>query len=515
MASVTAGNRQTKFSNFEFEPLSFVKITIDPRPVAPYCHPMPKLYLKIGLVLLSMMMACVPLRSVLAWQSPAKKIVVLNNRQTFHGEVDLKDGKYSIGLSSGSRIMLPEDRVMFVCDDLPSAYWELAARTRPTNIAGQIDVFKWCLSNRLFSEAANHLLILQEMDIPAKTMMQLDVSLQITQTQHQRQLDQAAVAASKKIAKAKEASRVKPVPKPAPSRIITGLQPVDSITIPDLHLRADGIAQRLPRAKPSTAENREDAPATSGSTIDQFGNEVDGNVQQVSWDQPVLEHDAAVKISAASSTRPTVSDQIKRRLQSVDTLTYGNLDRLAFSMPRGSVGLFRKQVEPLLQKSCVQCHQSRGDAECIFEIYQSPTGSIDRRMSQKNLYQSLILSQHDRPEKSPLLNFATTAHGNQKTSSFLFSDPSLEPLKRWLIMISDNPSLAVGELQGDKSSVEVFSETPSSPSAFTHQQQSSSNSDPGNSQLGSATRAPAHTKVNTPIESVDEFDADIFNQKFR
>lgn len=291
-----------------------------------------------------------------AWQSPETEIVVLTNHQTIQGIVQQQQEKVSVRLPSGSLIVLPKARVLMVRQTLGEVYWELAASTRSTDVDGQIEIYKWCVRNNLFDEAANHLLMLQEMNIPATTLMQLDVSLQITRKRHLESLQKIAAQTDSA-----------PLPKlaQAPHAQWQGDQ---TIEIPNLHNTAQ-------------VPNRNDRLPT----IDDFGNQVDSrvsrideNVQQVSWDQPVTEH-------VNQGTTLIADEALRQRLSSTTSLSYAALDRLTRSMPKGSVGLFRKQVEPLLRQACSDCHQS-GSSDNAFEFFQDHKGVINRRMSQKKSF---------------------------------------------------------------------------------------------------------------------------------
>lgn len=416
-------------------------------------------------------------RSAQAWQSPEVEIVVLTNRQTIQGIVQQQQEKVSVRLPSGSLIVLPKSRVLMVGQTLSQVYWELAARTRSTDTKGQIDVYKWCVRNHLFEEAANHLLMLQEMDIPAKTLMQLDTSLRITQKRH--------AASQQAIIAAHSNSKTVPQPHREPNAQWQG---VESIEIPNLHTTA--------QASSKTDQQQ---------TIDEFGDEVDirydASVQQVSWDQPLSKN-------AAHSDTLITDETLRRRLGTTESLSYSDLNRLTRSMPKGSVGLFRKQVEPVLRQACSHCHQA-GATDNAFEIFQGHNGMIDRRMSQKNLFQALNLADRTRPEESQLIRYATLAHGNQSSPSYQWQDVQLKAVKQWLIMVSDNPSLPLKKFAPDRDEQQPpqFA-TPKvadpSDAAFTKRL-------PANSPVSkSETKEPAEVSP----ANVDPFDADTFNRKF-
>ena len=446
---------------------------------------MPKPFLNL-LIFAFVMTVCLSAEKVYAWQAAGEKIVVLTNRQTLQGKVTQQQGKVSVGLPSGSLIVLADSRVEFVSDSFGEAYWELAGRTRSTDLEGQIGVFKWCLRNELFEEASNHLLMLQEMEIPAKTLMQLDVSLQISQKRHQESL---ATPTSAPVAIA-----AIPLRRNNP---IVGLQSVDAIQIPDLH-------QINSPQKSATSKQEDVVSADNLPTIDEFGNEVDSTmVRSVSWDQPIND-------AVAVSELPFADADLIQRLDSAESLVYADLDRLARSMPRGSVGMFRKHVEPLMQKACSQCHNAN-NADRHFEIFQNFHGEIDRRMSQKNLYQSLNLSDRKQPAESLLIQFATNAHGGQATASFRWEDPQLLALKQWLVLVSENPSLPIEAFSSEAADHELLQ---LSPPSVEH-----SAKDFGRRLPKMSPSGPSATPLSTPetepkLESLDPFNADLFNQNF-
>jgi len=365
------------------------------------------------LMLLLTLAVCLSAGQVYAWQTTADRV----------------------SLPSGSLIVLPDSRVEFVSETFAQAYWELAGRTRPTDLNAQVELFKWCIRNNLFEEASNHLLILQEMDLPAKTMMQLDVSLQISQKRH-LESQRPSSPAPEAIASSPSQS----------NQAIIGLQSVDTIRIPNLH---------------QTAEVANDKVITEEKlpVIDGFGNEVDPMVQQVSWEQPVT---AVPTEAKPQSILPTVDAKLFQRLNSTESLTYSDLDRLTRSMPEGAVKLFHNQVEPLLQQACSQCHQS-GATGHAFKVYQSRSGVIDRRMNQKNIYQSLNLSDRKQPGESLLLQYATVAHGGQTKASFQWQDSQLQAVKQWLVTVSEDPLLPVEDLSPPNGPEQT---TPMSPQAI-------------------------------------------------
>ncbi len=209
-----------------------------------------------------------------AQQSSDAGVVVLTNGQVMSGHITHLDNKLILKLDSGSRIHLSPARVMFEASSLEAAYWELAARTRSADIEGQMGVFKWCLRNELFSEAANHLLVLQESQIPARRLAALDIELQTKMNRVEQRLTQRLKLEKQKRLLAKQAQE-KADRKRRVESMIGGLKPV---FIPDLNRVP---LRPIPQAQPNTT-----------GVIDQYGDPVvAAQVRQVNYEQP-LDHQA-------------------------------------------------------------------------------------------------------------------------------------------------------------------------------------------------------------------------------
>ena len=133
---------------------------------------------------------------------------------------------------------------------------------------------------------------------------------------------------------------------------------------------------------------------------------------------------------------------------------------------------------------------------------------IDRRMSQKNLFQALNLANRMQPEESLLIRYATVAHGNQSRPSFQWQDAQLKAVKKWLIMVSDNPSLPLEKFASDRAKDQsprlATPKVAEADDAFSKRL-------PANSP---AAKSEAAEHAGVSAGSVDPFDADTFNRKF-
>ena len=224
-------------------------------------------------------------------QSPsaAESILVLKNGQTLEGEVSLADGKYTVRLPSGSAIRMPKAQVMFTAQSYKDAYWELAARTSPSNLPAQIRVFQWCVRNELFDEASNHLLVLQESDIPARRLAALDFELETKiKRATARNEKQDRLKQQEQLIAQQESKRVKR------HQRVESMIGTRSVSIPDLHgspLRP--IAPQAPtssgfQALPAIDIATQQDVTPQAEVINQFGESVDNDsIAQVSYLEPV------------------------------------------------------------------------------------------------------------------------------------------------------------------------------------------------------------------------------------
>ena len=239
-------------------------------------------------------------------------VAVLKNGQTMEGEISRQDNKIILRLESGSRIYLAQERVLFTAATLSEAYWELAARTGPADLAGQVSVFQWCLRNELFEEGANHLLVLQESKIPARKLAALDLDLQAKKKRAKiRQVQ------SQELARKKEQLAKKEMEEEArKERIEMLIGDKTRVTIPDLHRVPERPIRSLRPSSPSAVvvSTLPVDVGTATDAIDQFGNPVPDDLapvdpvatRQVSYEQPVF---SAPAIAGSKSSPATAGPQ--------------------------------------------------------------------------------------------------------------------------------------------------------------------------------------------------------------
>ena len=270
------------------------------------------------------MTACRP-----SWLRRRIPLRYLQNGQTLEGEVlSLTDGKYTVRLPSGSAIRIAEARVMFTARSHKDAYWELAARTSPSDLPAQIRVFQWCVRNELFEEASNHLLVLQESDIPARRLLALDYELETkikratARNQKQKKLKQ-----QEQLIAQQESKRVERHER------VESMIGSHSVSIPDLHgsplrpiaVRPIAVRPIAPqatansgfRALPAIDVATRQAVMPEAEAINQFGDPVDNAsiaqvtylepVEQSMFSKPAIEETSATQPPVDSATAPPPS----------------------------------------------------------------------------------------------------------------------------------------------------------------------------------------------------------------
>lgn len=314
-------------------------------------------------------------------QSPPRmqRIVVLDNGQLIEGKVTQAVSQVEILTDDGSRLVLERDRVAFCCNTRSEAYWGLAARTRASDLEGQIQLFKFCLRNDLLAEAGNQIDILQMLPLKATQLEFLNRQLVVARSARER--------------KTSEAARESLADDSELQKFATG-QPAFR-TLPPLDEEPQGT---LWAAVPEL---------DSGS-------------------QAIAQVDFVQELEPVAPTIPAGPSEEE-------------LERATDSIPKPAVAFFKRKIEPLVTRSCFAygCHGPESDTMPLARL--SVSRVMPRQLSQQNLYSLLRHADHYQPLESPLLKWAATAHGGADKPSIQPGSVPFENLAQWLIGISHNP----------------------------------------------------------------------------
>lgn len=127
---------------------------------------------------------------------------------------------------------------------------------------------------------------------------------------------------------------------------------------------------------------------------------------------PVLER----RVKVAASPPPPVDPNVRRAPVGP---TPQELDRMVRGMPPKTVEMFSQAIQPMLVNNCsaAACHgHSVPNGFRLFRT--SPDSPPSRLVTQRNLHAVLEWLDHDNPEVSPLLRYATQAHGTARVAIF-------------------------------------------------------------------------------------------------
>jgi hypothetical protein len=160
---------------------------------------------------------------------------------------------------------------------------------------------------------------------------------------------------------------------------------------------------------------------------------------------------------SVSATTPPVTSSNKR-IDTVDTST-ATLERFVRSLPSQSVEQFTSSLQPMITRGCATagCHAPGNSTE--FTLLRLPQGqTASRRLTQRNLYNTVQLVDFSKPDESRLLKAASEPHGPLKSG--VFGDrrsPKYRELRAWISELTGTP------LKGSASKIEqaTFDASPS------------------------------------------------------
>jgi len=422
---------------------------------------------------------------------PTEQFVVLKNGEFLQGRVTTTAEQTTVETEQGSRLILSADQVDFVCESKVDVFWGKCARTKASDLDGQKALFYWCLKHKMFDQAQNQLSLLAEAkDSKATTVEFLD-----------RQLNVAIEQAQKKdlaIAKAAPALRKDPNPinppqpetklafnetnKAQPELSLTPIQSDDamkSIGTGDLaklefdfdyetfrplpSLTEPGKLAKEPARDQSTDSMIAKLPSTNMANPEPTTNVVEGVIRQVGFEQPIdskneiaIDDNGNFAKSSNSNPRanlpgyPSVSIDQRPTNPEIETkpevpnnevkISIAELDKFTRSMPKGTLGPYRSKLEHVLNNGCnaANCHDSTAAVMPLLSLGRNK--SIPRRMSQRNLFNTLKYVDKTQPLASSLLNAASKPHAGMEKPVLVEGSKTFEQLKLWVVMLSDDPN---------------------------------------------------------------------------
>lgn len=422
-----------------------------------------------------------------------EQLVILKNGNVVNGFVERTPSGVVVQTRQGSRIIIAADQTEFVCDSLEQAYWGKQARTRATDLEGQIQLFKWCLQHDLLDLAQNQIDILQLSSIKATKLENLNRQLQVGYRQQKKSREKMAMATVD--------------PNSEISSSVTGVETKDSIrdavagqdsrvSSADFFEQLDPVFTPLPSLTEGLAKS--DLPSENKVIFKSIRSPNDAEpseIIQVGFENPI---DASTPTDISATLQPT---------------SLAELDKTTRSMPKGSLAIFRQQIENVMIGRCSHCHDSKAPVMPL--MHAGRRQPISRRMSQRNLHSILGYVDRQIPGSSPVLAAASTAHGGSENASLEIDSKQYNNLMKWLVMISDQPNQAVIPIEpppDDALEIDIQSIKPLKP-------ESTKTMDPKSAQNSEFELPPAIgeiPKLDSQKPSFiprDEFDPEIFNRE--
>ena len=299
------------------------------------------------------------------------QVVLLDNGAVMLGTVTRTPTQVIVKTDQGSRIVLSHNKIDLIADSLQDAYWQQAIRTSVNDISGQVELFQWCLKHSLTRQAENQITALMHTEINPIQLGQLQRQLTLEIKRNQRAAKQYPSLAAK--------AQVPDVDTPGPNSV------------------------RVPAQSPGFVVAREPWPVIAES-------EQTGTFQAPRT--PVTNHNPIRQVAFEEDLESPAAkrDANDSPAESVGLETF-ELEASLRSLPRGTVGQFRRSIEPMLLKSCfaARCHD--GDSDLTF--MRMPGGN-PLRYSQRNLHSILEHLDRNNLAHSKLWLAATQPHANME-----------------------------------------------------------------------------------------------------
>jgi hypothetical protein len=304
-------------------------------------------------------------------------LVVLQNGEILEGHVGHAGERVLVTLP-GREISLRPGEIDVVAGSLDEAYRLKRAKVRPTDVGGRLDLANWCLRHDLLAGAGEEL---------------------------------AAVATVQPFE-----PRLKALGQRLNKAIERQSMPVQA-----------SYQQTVPTATSSAAK----AAAPSAASTEAVRNRSDAARL---WPPVATTHSPTAKPTKRDGDAP-------RQFDAVETATPEVLERFMRGLPSGAVEEFTASVHPMIARGCAtaRCHAPGNQSRfTLLRLPQSRT--INRRLTQRNLYSTVQLVDFEKPEQSQLLTLASQPHGPLKAG--VFGDrrsPKYRELASWVSRLTGKP----------------------------------------------------------------------------
>ena len=476
-----------------------------------------------------------------------EQLVILKNGEVLRGIISRNAEQVFVQTRLGSRLVLPNDQVHFIEATMEGAYWGKLARTKASDIEGQKQLFFWCLKHKLVDQAQNQFDILVESRISATELENLDRQMNVALLQLK----------NAKIRLAQQSIQIKSKPgisNPViPDQNGWSAETVNSPLMlaarnPDVdstNNKVDtDVFRPLPKLGPPTqASNSNDFhPMVAQSSQPNLNSNPNPNsnpnltaqpttgadedsqlVRQVGFEAPLAY--STISIDDRMPSQPTInasglkpSTQIKDDRDDRVMISIAQLDRETRSMPKGSLGHYRRRVEKVLINKCAKCHDTNSRIMPLMKVGNGQ--AIPRRLSQRNHHNALKYVNRDSVFQSQLLIAASAPHANLQKPLLKPDGDHLRSLQIWLAMLSNNPSamyqLPINTPPPALNPSESITTTPAKPIQPVKPERVADDFANSEIQFPNLTKEIPELDPSTPsFKPVDPFDPEIFNRLHR
>lgn len=376
-------------------------------------------------------------------QSPVggavEQLLILSNGEILRGHISRNAEQVFVVTNQGSRLVIPAERMAFVCDSLEEAYWGKAARIRASDLIGQKKLFHWCLKNHLFNLAQNQIDLLLQSNLKAVELEYLDRQLNVALSQRQSSQRQEAKVSQQNPSELAGNGAPRLIPQGSPS------------VIPVIESNASSAERFVFRPLPTldasigTPVWSEDAVAKlSEINLSELVGELDpvsDVVKQVGFEEDVEIESVFLNRQSMALSKgidPPVLSETDDRVM----IPVAELDKETRSMPEGTLGLYRRRIEGMLVTGCsaAKCHDSNSRVMPLMHLGR--TVPIPRRQSQRNLHNVLKYVDREHAVDSEVYLAATQSHAGNSEPIVARDSAQYENLSQWLIMLNRDPSKA-------------------------------------------------------------------------
>jgi hypothetical protein len=233
-------------------------------------------------------------------------------------------------------------------------------------------------------------------------------------------------------------------------------------------VRSEGTEIRLsPREVDFVCQSLDEAYAIQGNRV--VAGRIEDHLNLADW---CLRHEllgyAAREITAAMQIDPksrrvalldarlhraltpetTKTTEIDKTTAAARPISAEELERLVRSLPAGTVESFTSTVQPMLLNYCATAGCHGPSSTSSYTLSRSPLEKVAaRRLTERNLYNTLQWLDHDNPLDSKLLSAAREPHGpNQASGATGVGTAKYQELANWVLQASPNVVINPNEL---------------------------------------------------------------------